>query len=244
MSPMELPGKPVPVEAREFRQLSDPERAALEALISAYKAAEDHSERDRILDRIEDGFYGQEVLGLALLVFENRDRFGVSQVNRVTTILAGNTSPQILPVLKVAYDRASDAEKARLLMAAARVEGDGLPEFVARGFEDNSSNVRFAAFDVVDHQDPRMKKVLLLAALRSSKSDVALAGLGELEVDATPDSLPIIMEGLSSRNSEVREETRGTLQFLLDEEFRDSEAAAQWWQQNRHRFDRNLIRAN
>ena len=104
--------------------------------------------------------------------------------------------------------------------------------------------MRFAAMDVIDHLDGGMKGKLFARALRSTHPDIALAGLGELEVDATPDSLPLIMEGLSSRNGNVRAETKSTLQFLLDEEFNDSKAAVEWWQRNRHRFDRNLIRAD
>lgn len=240
----ELPGKFPPAEAREFRQLADAEKLVLADLLSGYRSAADQAERSRILDRIEDEFYGREVLGLAAYIYENRERLGASQSNRVTTMLAGNTSPEILPVLSLAYPAESEVGKARLLMAAVRVRGEDLLAFISRGFEDSSSSVRFAALDVVDHQDSRTRKALLLLALRSTKEDVALAGLGELEVDATPDSLPIIMEGLSSRNSDVREETKGTLQFLLDEEFSDSETAMQWWQRNRHRFDRNLMRAN
>lgn len=243
-SRIELPEKPLPADAREFRHLSETEKATLQGLIPEYRDSADDPERERILDRVENELYGPETLDLARLVYQDRDRFGTSQVNRVTGMLAGNSSPLILPVLGLAYSRAGDAEKARLLMAAARVRGAGLAEFIARGYEDGSANVRFAALDVVDHQDSATKKALLLLALRSNRPDVALAALGELEVDATPESLPLIMEGLSSRNSEVRDETRGTLQFLLDEEFSDSEAAARWWQRNRHRFDRNLIRAN
>jgi hypothetical protein len=239
-----LPGKPLPVEAREFRQLSDAEQADLDRLISDYRSGAGVEHQEWILDRVEHEFYGVGILRLADFIYRNPDRTGASQPGRVTAMLAGNTSPAILPVLRLAYSRADDAGRARLLMAAARVRGEGLVAFIAEGFEDGSASVRFAALEVVDHQDARTKKALLILALRSSRADVALAGLGELEVDATPDTLPIIMEGLSSRNSDVREETKGALQFLLDEEFSDSEAAAQWWQRNRHRFDRNLIRAN
>lgn len=82
-------------------------------------------------------------------------------------------------------------------------------------------------------------------SLESRRSPVSMTpGNAEPAIpDILPESLPLIFQGLSSADSEEKKATKATLEFLPDEEFDDPSAAANWWQQNRYRFDRNLIRA-
>lgn len=234
--------KPLPVDARDFVQLSADEEAGLDRLIGEFRASRKDARRLEILKTIHRDYYGERLLVLVAGIFEAPELPGPELRQEAVRMLAGNVSPKILPTLNQAYARADRDEKSGILMAAARVGGREMIDFVARGFEDSAAEVRFAAMDVVHHQDAGSKGKLLVRALVSSYSDIALAALGELEVDASTESLPIIFRGLASPCSQVRDETKATLQFLIDEDFEDPSAATVWWQHNRHRFDRNLIR--
>ena len=240
---LQLGGATTRPPSRGFRLLGERDRERLAARIREFQAATDDSGRLEALDGIEASCYGREILGLIRSILAApAGQMGAGPRSRAIRMLAGNTSAEILPVLALAREDRDEELRIQAVMAAMRVEGEEFEDFIAAAFADKSANVRFAGLDVVDHQPEDVRERLFVRAMLSPRGDVALAGLGELEADATADSIPLIMRGLSAPNDEVREEARVTLEFLLDEEFQGEEQAREWWLRNMRRFDRELNR--
>lgn len=228
---------------REFRPLEERDRDVFAARVREFHAAKEDAARLAVLDEIEASCYGDEVLTLTRAILAApADEIGSGLRSRAIRMLAGNSSAEILPVLALAREEPGDALRIQAVMAALRVEGAELEDFIAAAFEDRAAGVRFAGLDVVDHQKVEVRERLFARAMLSPRADVALAGLGELETDATAASIPLIVKGLSAPSDEVRAETRITLEFILDEVFQTEEQASEWWHRNRLRFDRELNR--
>ena len=62
-----------------------------------------------------------------------------------------------------------------------------------------------------------------------------------MEVGASYAEVDGIISGLDSSNPEVVEETRYALEFMFDVEFKTSAEARAWWQENRNRYDADLV---
>jgi hypothetical protein len=245
MAPALMPGLSAvlrePAEAREFSPLGAAGRGELTGLIARFDAAAGDRERLEALGEIEARCYGDGLLDLARRVFE-RGGHSAEVRERVLALLAGNVDARILPVLELARGDGDEAQRTLALQAAARVRDPEIVDFVAVSFADPEKNVRMVAMEVAGELAQGWRERVLVRAMLGPQRDVALAGLAELEVSATPATVPLLFEGLAAPDPEVRQETRDTLEFLLDETFTDARAAAAWWEANRQRFDRDLIR--
>lgn len=227
--------------SREFRRLSESDREVLEGLIRGFDDEAEVAGQLEILERIEAGPYGVAFLGLARKVLSDPSA-GSDLRLRVVEMLAGNTSPEILPVLELV--RASEVEEERRLavLAAARVRSGETLEFIAGFLADPGKNVRFAALETAIEQPRDSRDELLVRAMHGKHEDVGFAGLAELELEASPAAVDVLMRGLDSPQAAVRDEVLRSAGFLLDEEFTDAKAARAWWSAHRGEFDRNLNR--
>ena len=233
----------IPATSREFTKLSTADREKLALLCRSFREAKADAERLAILDDIEAGCLGREFIDLARPIFETPKSPQSREVRqRVLSLLSGNVSTEILPVLDLARRHGDEAQRTLAVQAAAQVRDPQVEAFIASFFVDQEKNVRLAALEVAGKQPAGTRERLFSRAMQSREQDVALAGLAELEVDASTATLPQIFEGLAAPNPEVREETRRTLEFMLDQSFDTPQAAATWWNANRHRFDAQLIR--
>ncbi len=239
-----LPSMPrAPAEAREFTALGAAAREELTRLIARFHAAKEDRERLEVLGEIEVRCYGRGLLDLARQVFE-RGGYSREVREQVLELLAGNVAAEILPVLELARRAGDEAQRTQALQAAARVRDEKVVDFIAGSFGDEEKNVRMVALDVARELPHGPRERLLVRAMHGARRDVALAGLAELEVSATPATLPFLFDGLAAPDAGVRDEARDALEFLLDETFTDRRAAAAWWEANRQRFDENLIRVD
>ncbi|WP_193211989.1 HEAT repeat domain-containing protein [Luteolibacter marinus] len=233
------------IAPRDFARLTEEGEKELQSLIQEFRQAPGDQARLVALDRIDAGFYGREWLELAREILAGEGGNYSAEVRaRAVEMLAGNTSAAILPLLELARKDAGEAERIQIVMAAARVRDRKVVDFIAGAFDDSSANVRFSGLDAADLLSADHKGRLFARAMLGRHSDVALAGLAELEVDASLASMPLILQGLSAPLPEVREETLSTLGFLLDEDFSDPEQAKSWWKENERHFDRDLNRVD
>lgn len=236
-----MPGMKAPAGAREFVRLGAAAGSELEGLIRRFRAAQDDEQRQAILDRIDAGPYGEAFLGLAREVLAEP---GASREvrARVLEMLAGNTTPEILGVLELLRRSSSEEERQQAVRAAGQVRDRRAIDFIGGFFDDPGKEVRFAALEVAVAQPRAARDALLIRALHGEQPDVGLAALAELELEATPEAVEVLVQALASPNLEVRDEAVRSAGFLLDEDFGSAAAAAAWWTANRHRFDRNLER--
>lgn len=236
-----MAGLKSPAAAREFRRLSASDREVLDGLIREFDDAADVAGKLEILERIDAGPYGAAFLGLAGKVLS--DRSAASELRlRVLEMLAGNTSPEILPVLELVRASEEEEERRQAVLAAARVRSGATGDFIGRFLADPGKNVRFAALEAAMMQPRESRDELLVRAMHGRHEDVGLAGLAELELEASPAAVDQLLRGLDSPTAAVRDEVLRSAGFLLDEEFTDAQTARAWWSAHRGRFDKDLNR--
>lgn len=224
------------VGAREFRELTPEERAALEQLIEEFR--QNPERRAEILEEIEASYYGAEVLPLIREIFG----LGDEDLNlQAVEILAGNTSPEVLPVLEEALKQPSEDVQLSAVYASSQVRDEALVQFLSRAFENESEAVRLTGLDVLENQTANNRFKVYDAAMGSSHSDVQMAAIGALEMESSPDSIEIAIKGMESSDPEVRAEAQFSLEFQLDQTFQSAAQAREWWAKNRSKFDQDLI---
>jgi hypothetical protein len=229
-------------EPREFRTLSDSERPAWDEAVRDFWRATDNAARSAILDRIETDFYVPEIVGLVGSMLGMPPGSIAPEIRlKALELLAGNIAPEILPALELARSDADESVRAASLLAAGQVRDPGLIRFLQPAIEDASPAVRLAILRAVEDQTVTAKQTVFGMALKSSHADLAEAALGELEVDARPSTVPLIIEGLNTPDAAIREEVRFALEFLFDREFESADEALKWWGENRHRYDDDLV---
>lgn len=236
-----MAGMKSPAAAREFRPLSASDRDDLDRLIREFDDAADVAGELEILGRIESGPYGAAFLGLARKVLSDPSAGGEVRL-RVVEMLAGNTSPEILPVLELVRASEVEEERRQAVLAAARVRSRATGDFIAGFLGDPGKNVRFAALETAMTQPRESRDELLVRAMHGKHEDVGLAGLAELELEASPSAVDHLLRGADSPNEAVRDEVLRSAGFLLDEEFPDANTARAWWSAHRGKFDKDLNR--
>jgi HEAT repeat protein len=239
--PDAMPGTQSPAAARDFDRLTASARAELDGLILGFRAATEDARRLAILDQIDAGPYGEAFLGLAGEVLAAPGASHEVRA-RVLAMLSGNTSPEILAVLEPLRHGGSDDERELAVRAVGQVRDRRVVDFLGGFLEDPGKEVRFAALEVAVARPRESRDALLLRAMQGKHPDVGLAGLAELELEATPAAVDVLVRALDSPNREVAAEALRSLGFLLDEDFGSAEGAAAWWAAKRRDYDRNLER--
>jgi hypothetical protein len=227
-----------PHKAREFVNLSDEEKKALDRLEEEFWQTKDESRRLEILDQIEASYYGREVLTLAEKILALGDE---TLGRQAVGLLAGNDSPDIIPILEKTLGDASETIRSDAATAAGQVRDDAVVGFLGKVFEDSSSDVALAGLRTIGDQTQTRKLKILARALQSTYSDVQTSAISDLQLESTPRSVEVLFSALDSPDPEVRDQARFSLDFMLDHEFQSAAAAQAWWETNKGRFDNDLV---
>ena len=233
--PLALPQ--APQQAREFRRPPGGDPEAWRALETAFWATSDAGERLQLLDRMEAEHYTANLLPLVRALLSGNHEASLRA--RAIDLLAGNVAPEILAALQPARDDADPQVRAQALLAAAQVRDSRLAAWLAPALADSSNEVRQTALDAVETQTDAIRHAVQQEALRSEHADVALRALGELQVESSHAAIDLMLQALNAPLPEVREEARLALEFLLDQDFSDTDPAA-WWATNRRRYTADL----
>lgn len=229
----------LPGQSREFRPLDAEAESLRQELTRQLWQATDDAARLALLDRLEAECYSVELIELVRRALATPGWGEVARL-RALDLLAGNLDPAILAALEPARRAPEASLRAAALTAAARV-GSSFTGFALPALDDSSALVRLTALEAVSEQSDAVQARLRAAALQGRHADAALRALGELLVEASPANLPSLFSGLDAPLPEVRDETRLALEFLFDQTFTRSAAAAAWWAANRHRYDADLV---
>lgn len=223
-------------EAREFSELSDEQKAALQSLIEEFR--KDPNRRAEILEEIESNYYGAEILSLVREIMGMGDE---STTVQALEMLGGNTSPDIIPVLDQALGNSSEDVRLAAVYAASQVRDESFVEFIGKSFEDKSESVRLTGLDLLENQTKQNRFKVYDKAMTSSQSDVNMAAVMSLEIESNIDSIDILIKGMESPDPDVRLEAATSLEFQLDQNFESAKQAKDWWTKNRNRYDEDLF---
>ena len=225
-------------EAREFLPLDAAGRAALKEMIRRFGKAE-ADEKVELLAEMGTLAYGRELLPFlhGLLTTEPEAEVRLAALE----LLAGNTTEEILPLLRVGLVDADEDVRLRSVLAAAHVSGE-LDVFLAEVFGHAEENTRLAGLDILEHQPVTSRVRGLGLAMDSGRRELQLAAVGQLQFESNHQAVEALLRHVEAADEEVREGVRFTLRFLLEEDFESVAAGRAWWQAHKREFDAELIR--
>lgn len=225
-------------DARNFTELDPAGKEEFARELAAFRAATDVDQRVEILDRIETQHYGAEILPLLLELV----RPGQPPELRAKAVeaVSGNMSPAVLPVLASALEDVEPLIQARAVLAANHVQGPALLDFLRRVFAHPNANTRLAGLEGLDELPSDIRIAALKLALQSGREELQLGAVENLTRQSSHQSVEALLPLLAAPNERVQGQAGAALRFLVGEEFADTQAAQDWWQKNRNRFDKEL----
>jgi hypothetical protein len=148
----------------------------------------------------------------------------------------------MLPFLHLALESETEQVRVAAVALAGELEDDDQrAEILERAVSDHSPFVGYAVLDEVDEQPKAIREKVFRSALKLAPAEIAGAVVGELEVDSDYGAVELIIEGLDSTVEATRNEASLALEFIFEEEFASARQAQNWWQQNRDKYDRDLV---
>ena len=231
----------MPRKARSFSELSETERAAFERLQAEFWKTTDPGRRQEILGEIDGAAYDAGFISMAKNILALHDE---ALSLAAVALLAGNTSPAILPALEIALADPSVQVRREAVMAVDQVRDDAVLGFFGKAFEDSDANVRLSTFNALDDQTRERRIKILSRALEATQTDVQTMAVDTLQLESTPQTVEALFPALDSASAELREAARFSLEFQLSQSFPNAAAARTWWEANRTKFDRRISRRN
>jgi hypothetical protein len=233
----ESPPAAFPADSEPFRTLTATEKRDLEEMTRAFKGTSDSSMR-LVLLREASELYGEELLPLLQLAVADRDPILREEV---FIVLRDNPSPAILPLIERGMGDRLEQVREAAASALSHVRHEQVSRLLEKALDDSSLNVRLAALDTVETLPDDVQEHILERAILSRHEEVFYQALSLLEFASNERALKIMFKGLNNRNREHREEITHALEHLLDKRFTRETDAVVWWEENRHRFDRDLF---
>ncbi|MEN3942039.1 HEAT repeat domain-containing protein [Prosthecobacter sp. SYSU 5D2] len=227
---------------REFRESNETDQAAWEQMEKEFWETGDETFRLEMLDQIEIRFYTVMILPFLKKIIESPQEQMSSLVrDRALELLSGNTSPEILPLLRSAIRAGDEDFRTRALLASSQVRSPDVIDFIGSSLMDPDSLVRLSVFDAVEHQTEHVRHRIYGKALMAAHPDVALQAIGELQVSSSHAGIPVLISGMNAPLAEVRQEAAAALEFLFGKSFEHPAEAAAWWEANQKRYDSELV---
>lgn len=207
---------------------------------AAFVRERQSSARLEILDSMVELAFDQEpeLLDLLEKALEDPD----PEVARMAAeMLEPYRTPIVLGLIEKALRSRDEAVRLSVLGPLEEIEDPKCADLAVLALSDPSDAVRGRALDVIRGQPPDIQILSLSRAFQSASDDVKSEVLSLLELRADKAAVEVLLGGLKDSNLEFREEVKGVLQLLLDQEFSSYNQAMRWWKANRERFDEDLF---
>lgn len=159
-------------------------------------------------------------------------------------LLSGSDSEEAMGLLMAAFGD-TDADVRQLAFESAAILPPELLESgLLSGMEDAELGVRQAAFQAATAQAGPMADRAIEKGVSSRHPDITLAALTHLEVSMRKTEVPTVINALDHSNPQVRGLATEILGTLTYQTFAAAPQAKQWWQENQHHFDQDLVVTN
>lgn len=159
-------------------------------------------------------------------------------------LLAGSDSEGTVALLTQAFGD-SDADVRQLaFQSAAILLPETLESALLTGMDDDEIGVRQAAFQAATAQAGPVADKAVQKGVVSRNPDISLAALTHLEVSMRKTEVPTVINALGHSSPQVRELASEILGTLTYQTFAAAPQASQWWQDNHHHFDQDLVVTN
>ncbi len=225
------------VEVHTVQSLGNP---TIREAYASFSEAATSSGRLEILESMAGMAFEQEpeLLGLLEKALDDPDP---EVVRSAAQMLEPYRSAQVLPLAEKALRSRDEEVRYCALAPLEEIEDPKCAELVVLALSDPSETVRGRALDVIRGQAPDIQILSLRRAFGSGSDEVKSELLSLLELRGDKAAVEVILNGLNDPNPEFREEVKGVLQVLLDQEFKNYNQAMRWWKANEHRYDEHLF---
>jgi len=223
------------LETSDTERLSSKESAELAELM--IKLRSNSAQIDEIMDQVSGSFSLSAQAAFAREIL----RLGNPDLSlRAVELLSGQSSSLILPVLQDALHSSEESVRTAAAAAAGHITHPEVVDLFSQIFDDPSETVRLTGTLALDEQHPAQRLSILDRALQARHGDVQLSAVNDLQTSSSRTALEILFQALDSSVTEVRDEARFAIDFLVEKEFQSAAEARQWWKENRGRFDNDL----
>jgi cell division protein FtsB len=229
-----------PVDSGETDFKSYPDRTKVDNVISEYSVATSAERKLELLNSIDMLVHGEDPAVIVLIESALQDPD--VRVNRAgAELLEGFETVRALPTIEKAL-YSNDEETRELAVAPlANIKDPKTVELLTIALDDESADVREAAFDSLDEQTPKIQMEVFDVAIRLSHDDVKIETIARLEELSNHQALEILLVGLDDPDPVIRDEVNRSLSFLIDQEFESYEQGLDWWNENREKLDSELF---
>ena len=228
------PGPP----GRFFAKADAKERQALD---KAFQLLRDgNADSDALAAALNEvvGGCDPEVVELAQLALASGDS---EQRKLAMELLADFTSPKILPVVGKGLEDAAPEVRTAAIQALAEQHGATALQMMGKVLNDSDADVREAVINRLFEEAPASYAPLLGPAVTSEYPDLREKTMQLLFENRSHAGLEVLLEGLRSTDPQIREEVSDALSQLISEQFDSYEQARAFWDQNKTKFDDDLI---
>lgn len=214
--------------------------SAIKNAYDSFVQATTSSERLAILESMMEAAFEQKPELLALLdrALEDPDP---DVVRMAAEMLEPYRNAAVLPLIEKALHSRDEDVRFCALGPLEDIEDPKSADLAVLALSDPSETIRGRALDVIRGQPSAIQILALKQAFGSVSDEVKSEVLSLLELRGDKAAVEVILNGLKDPNPEFREEVKGVLQVLLDQEFSNYNQAMRWWKANRHRYDENLF---
>ncbi|WP_265594764.1 hypothetical protein [Haloferula sp. BvORR071] len=139
-------------------------------------------------------------------------------------------------------DEHDPAAKLAVLRAAAAESDPVVADILKDGLKSKNAQLRYESVELVESlrgRDDAARRSVLTAA-STADANTASSALGQLADDTRKDDLAVMFHYLDNPNAEVADSARGTIDFLVNEEFKSAAEAQAWWKSHAKDFDDEL----
>jgi HEAT repeat protein len=110
-------------------------------------------------------------------------------------------------------------------------------DLLTKGVNDKSEDVRDAALSVLGDKPLFELETIAESAISSKYPDVKEEILSNLALNPSMNGIEIMITGLRDEDKDFREDVQFELEVITDQEFNSYEAAKDWWDKNKFRFE-------
>jgi HEAT repeat protein len=159
-------------------------------------------------------------------------------------LLAGSDSEEAIALLMGAFGDLDVDVRQLAFQSAAILPPELLESGLLSGMDDADMGVRQAAFQAATAQAGPTADRAVEKGMSSRNPDITLTALTHLEVSMQKTEVPTVINALTHSNPQVRELATEILGTLTYQTFAAAQQAKQWWQENQHHFDQDLVVTN
>jgi HEAT repeat protein len=224
-------------QRRIFKRLRSSDREELENLAATFRTATDPLDRVAAIESMSE-HYSEDLMGILGEALEDES----PEVRAaVMFVLAGSTSPSVIPLAKRALLDPDESVRIAVPEVLRNVADLAVVPVFTQGIGDASKDVRYAFLDAAAEMGPEVSDPVLEAGLRMDDEKMRGLSLTLLKMEISHSSFEILIDALDIPDPDFHDSLSMEIELLVGENFNDAAEARAWWAANESLYDQELF---